>query len=114
MRTKGGGNSAIDVQPQKNAKPWSYWRENWREALELARAAPRCHATAKHTGERCRNAAAKGWKVCRFHGARGGAPKGNKNRLVHGYYSAAAKAERREVREMIRGMGDLLKSADSY
>lgn len=60
---------------------------------------------------RCVNTA-KGWKVYRFHDARGGAPKGNKNRLVHGFYSAEAKAGRREAREIIRGVRNLLKSVE--
>lgn len=38
--------------------------------------APRCTATAKSTGERCRNPAKRGWAVCRVHGAGGGAPCG--------------------------------------
>jgi len=58
--------------------------------------------------------AAEEWKVGRFHGAKGGAPRGNRNRLLHGRCSAEAKAERREVREIIRGLHDLLKSEDSY
>jgi hypothetical protein len=42
-------------------------------------AAPRCTAKSKRTGQRCRAPAVKGWKVCRMHGARGGAPEGEKN-----------------------------------
>jgi len=34
--------------------------------------APRCHARAKSTGERCKCPAVSGWRVCRVHGARGG------------------------------------------
>jgi hypothetical protein len=41
--------------------------------------APRCSATSKRTCERCKAPAVRGWTVCRFHGARGGAPKGKAN-----------------------------------
>jgi len=51
--------------------------------------AKRCTATAKSTGERCKNTAVDGWDVCRFHGAgtpsrgtEGGAP------VKHGRYAA--------------------------
>lgn len=32
--------------------------------------AAQCHATSKRSGQRCRNPAAYGMPVCRFHGAR--------------------------------------------
>jgi len=38
---------------------------------------PRCTAKSKRTGKRCRTPAVRGWRVCRMHGARGGAPKAN-------------------------------------
>jgi hypothetical protein len=41
--------------------------------------APRCHARSKRTGLPCRQPAVRGWSVCRMHGARGGAPKGDRN-----------------------------------
>lgn len=37
-----------------------------------------------------------------------GAPKGNENALKHGYYSAKAIEERREVRELLRAGRKLL------
>jgi hypothetical protein len=40
---------------------------------------PRCSATSKRSRRKCQAPAVKGWTVCRFHGARGGAPKGNAN-----------------------------------
>ena len=39
--------------------------------------APRCSATSKRTRERCKAPAVRGWTVCRFHGARGGGPRGS-------------------------------------
>ncbi|MEP4442062.1 MAG: hypothetical protein ABJ059_01275 [Hyphomicrobiales bacterium] len=41
------------------------------------REAPRCSATAKSTGQRCRNPSKQGWNVCRLHGVGGGAPSGS-------------------------------------
>lgn len=51
----------------------------------------KCTARVKKTGEPCRAWAVVGYKVCNMHGAnpknRGGAPKGNKNALTHGFFS---------------------------
>ena len=47
--------------------------------MQSAHAAPRCHAKSKRTGKPCRAPAVQGWKVCRMHGARGGAPEGKRN-----------------------------------
>ena len=43
-----------------------------------------------------------------MHGAGGGAPKGNRNALRHGRYSADAVAERRRLRGLIREARELL------
>lgn len=50
--------------PRKTANPMN--------PVDPLRAAPRCHARAKSTGERCKCPAVRGWRVCRVHGARGG------------------------------------------
>jgi hypothetical protein len=47
--------------------------------MQKAHAAPRCHAKSRRTGKPCRAPAVRGWKVCRMHGARGGAPEGKRN-----------------------------------
>ena len=47
--------------------------------MHKAHAAPRCHATSKRTGLPCRSPAVRGFRVCRMHGARGGAPEGERN-----------------------------------
>jgi hypothetical protein len=47
--------------------------------LQKAHAAPRCQATSKRTGQRCKAPAVRGFRVCRMHGARGGAPEGERN-----------------------------------
>ena len=65
---------------------------------------PRCGARTRG-GAPCRAPAVGGKRRCRMHGgARGsGAQPGNANALKHGFYSAAAKAERRALRARIRG-----------
>lgn len=52
---------------------------------------PRCTATSKRTRQPCQAPAVTGWTVCRFHGARGGAPTGKRNGMYrHGLYTQAA------------------------
>ncbi len=64
--------------------------------------APRCKATAKTTGCRCKAPAVKGWSVCRMHGARGGAPSGQANgRWRHGNRTREAEAICRELSELM-------------
>ena len=72
--------------------------------------APRCTATSKRTGQRCKAPAVRGWNVCRFHGARGGAPNGEANGAwKHGYYSGAAKAERLLVKRLLKNASSVRK-----
>ena len=64
---------------------------------------PRCSATSKRTRERCKAPAVNGWTVCRFHGARGGAPKGKANAAYkHGLHTQEARAERRLLSDLLR------------
>ena len=64
---------------------------------------PRCTASSKRTGQRCRAPAVKGWTVCRFHGAGGGGPKGKRNGMYkHGLFTKEAIQERRELSELLR------------
>jgi hypothetical protein len=71
--------------------------------MDKAHAAPRCSATSKRTGQPCQAPAVRGWKVCRFHGAGGGAPRGpSHGRYRHGQFTCDAVESRREVRELIR------------
>jgi hypothetical protein len=59
---------------------------------------PRCTATSKRTRRPCRVPAVKGWRVCRFHGAYGGGPKGSRNGAYnHGLYTEEAVAGRRTL-----------------
>ena len=62
----------------------------------------RCHATSKRTKERCKAPAVRGWRVCRFHGARGGAPEGKRNGMYrHGFYTKEAADERRFLHQLL-------------
>ncbi len=71
--------------------------------------APRCSATSKRTGKPCRAPAVRGWTVCRFHGAGGGAPKGAPNgRYKNGLFTTEAVEERRVIRELLRLSRDAL------
>ncbi len=64
---------------------------------------PRCSATSKRTGQPCQAAAVPGWRVCRFHGASGGGPKGESNGAYrHGNRTAEAITMRRELSELVR------------
>jgi hypothetical protein len=47
--------------------------------------------------------AVTGWTVCRFHGARGGAPKGKRNRMYrHGDNTKEAVTLRRRIADLQR------------
>src|SRR5215813_6312413 len=59
--------------------PGSYKRKMNINPMHKAHAAPRCTAKSKRTKKPCRAPAVRGWKVCRMHGARGGAPEGKRN-----------------------------------
>jgi hypothetical protein len=73
--------------------------------VNLMNAAPRCTATSKRTRLPCRAPALTGWTVCRFHGARGGAPAGKEHGAYkHGLRSKEIEAERRAINEMVRAI----------
>jgi hypothetical protein len=73
---------------------------------------PRCKATSKRTRKPCMAPAVKGWKVCRFHGAGGGAPKGERNgRYRHGRFCETATAERGALRDLMSECAKILKRA---
>jgi hypothetical protein len=62
---------------------------------------PRCRARTRR-GTECLCPAMKNGR-CRLHGGPNpGAPKGNKNRLTHGFYSADSIASRREAARLLR------------
>jgi hypothetical protein len=92
-------------------------RYDWRKALALAWNAPRCHAHCKHSKLPCKNAAMRGRRVCRMHGGKAGAPRGERNGAYqHGRRTIAAlevKRERnRQFREEMQKFRDLLRELD--
>jgi len=65
--------------------------------------ARQCRATSKRTGCQCRAPAETGKNVCRFHGARAGAPSGQRNgNYVHGNATRTAKRQRSIVLALVR------------
>jgi uncharacterized protein YjcR len=72
---------------------------------------PRCGARTR-SGSRCRSPAMPNGR-CRMHGGMfPGAPKGNKNALKHGHYTAEAIAKRREIANMLREARALVKEVN--
>ena len=65
-------------------------------------AALRCRSHSKRTKMPCRAPAVRGYHVCRFHGARGGAPHGNRNAWKHGTRGDAWCREARALRALLR------------
>lgn len=59
----------MDENPDANPMRWAH-------------AALRCRAVSKRTGLPCKAPAVRGWRICRMHGAGGGAPRGK----AHGQY----------------------------
>jgi uncharacterized protein YjcR len=68
---------------------------------------PRCGARTRR-GSSCRSPAMLNGR-CRMHGGRSpGAPKGNKNALKHGRYTAEAIWQRRQFSGLVRAMRELI------
>lgn len=78
--------------------------------IAAMQASPRCGARTR-AGTPCRSPAVSGRSRCRMHGGAtgSGAPKGNRNALKHGFYSKAAKSERRAVQALIRAAEGVLR-----
>ncbi len=71
--------------------------------MQSAHDAPRCKAKSKRTGKPCRAPAVRGCRVCRMHGAKGGAPTGKLNgNYRHGRRTKEVTEASRYVRELIR------------
>jgi hypothetical protein len=71
--------------------------------MQRAHAAPRCGARSKRTGEQCRAPVVRGFRVCRMHGARGGAPSGTGNgNFRHGGRTKEAIKAVRETNALLR------------
>ncbi|MDR3420668.1 MAG: HGGxSTG domain-containing protein [Xanthobacteraceae bacterium] len=70
----------------------------------------RCGARTR-SGSRCRSPAMPNGR-CRIHGGMSpGAPRGNKNALKHGRYTAEAIARRREIAALLRSARILSRSS---
>jgi hypothetical protein len=70
---------------------------------------PRCSATSKRTKRPCMAPAVTGWTVCRFHGARGRGPKGERNGMYrHGLNTNEAVKERRFLSDLLRQSRSML------
>ena len=71
--------------------------------MQSAHGAPRCRAKSKRTGLPCQAPAVGGYRVCRMHGAGGGAPEGKQNgNFRHGGRTNEAVAVSRYMRELLR------------
>ena len=76
--------------------------------------ARQCHAHSRRTGLRCRAPAVRGCNVCRFHGAGGGQPPGEKNSAYrHGFYTLEEISSRRFYRKMMKMALDRISLAPS-
>jgi hypothetical protein len=71
-------------------------------------AAPRCRSRSKRTKLPCQAPAVRGFGVCRFHGAHGGAVHGNRNAWKHGTRAAAWASEAAALRALVRGARKLV------
>jgi len=90
----------VGVQIESDANP-----------MQSAHDAPRCHAKAKATGNRCKAPARRGWEVCRMHGAGGGAPVGPANGAwVQGDRSQGNEQDRRLLVALAKLTRDCTKS----
>jgi hypothetical protein len=82
--------------------PWKIEANLMNRTYAMNRA-PRCSATSKRTKKPCQAPAVKGRPVCRFHGARAGAPSGRANgSYKHGHFSNEAVQQRRAVARLRR------------
>ena len=76
------------------------------------RQASRCRARSKRSGLQCQAPAVRGSKVCRMHGAAGGAPRGNRNAWKHGAHSAEALALKKEIAALTRMARDTMEAIE--
>lgn len=79
-------------------------------AMQLS---PRCGARTR-PGWPCRAPAVRGKARCRMHGgaAGAGAPRGSRNAFRHGWFTAAAKAERRAIAVLVAEVRETLAAWD--
>ena len=76
--------------------------------MQSAHDAPRCRAKSKRTGLPCGSPAVNGYRVCRMHGAYGGAPEGKANgSFRHGGRTKEATNASRHINAIARLLRDL-------
>ena len=93
--------------------PHRPYRPDWKAALAMAQAAPRCRARCRRSKLPCRGPAMRSRPVCRLHGGRGAGPKGEKNGAYRtGRYTAEAKAERQATCALLRELRRLIDAGD--
>jgi hypothetical protein len=68
------------------------------------------HGRLLPRGKLCGSPAVTGHRVCRMHGAGGGAPQGNRNAWKHGGYSDQAVSLRRHIAELMRNARHLVET----
>lgn len=76
--------------------------------------ARRCHARAKHSGQRCKNPCAHGMPVCRVHGARRPETVRKETKHLaykHGHETLQAKADRSAKLTELRQLEALMHAA---
>ncbi|QKD01497.1 hypothetical protein EB235_08210 [Mesorhizobium loti R88b] len=79
--------------------------------IAKAHAAPRCKARSKRTGVGCKAPAKRGHRVCRFHGAGGGAPRGpGHGHYKHGRYTCEAVAARRLYADLVASANETIRN----
>ena len=77
--------------------------------MQSAHQAQRCSAHSKRTGKPCQAPAVKGAKVCRMHGANGGAPLGKLNgRYTTGAHTKKAKNAYQKMRLLLKECDEFL------
>jgi hypothetical protein len=102
------------MQSQPHAHKPAWRGTNWRKAMDMAHSAPRCHAHCKHSKLPCGNPAMKGRGVCRMHGGKGGAPRGERNgNYKHGRSTIARREQKRAFRAELRAFADLLREIEA-
>jgi hypothetical protein len=104
-RSKTGGSVGADLKCARRR-----YKPDWKHGLKHAQAAP-----SAGLGAGVRSCPADGHarkRVGRLHGGKGSGPRGEKNGAYRtGRYTAEAKAERRQVRMLIRGVRHLIDSS---
>ena len=83
------------------------------KALYPFQKAPRCSATSKRTKQRCGAPAERGKRVCRFHGARAGAPSGKAHgQYRHGLFTKEAMETRKQISALLRASRKQIQSVE--